>query len=276
MQIILLHAFKDLHFIQKLLVLSVVAIILVGEEATAVPVTKEATNPNSVDFKRGFDVCCPETQKMLGLPNQWKTDCLNEYSNFQKGYDQSSEEYYRRALNGLGMNNAKYNNALFWSSNGIADIFNIILAIAPSSPPTSANVPAGVFGNCINEMYKDVNIIIYWFEYSRLMAQKSASYVFWLTTGDDTTNYFPNRSPKSIFEIYELPNLLPPTVPGLTVLNAKSSSSSKGLTCSKDTKSRDKLKSVNSKLAYYCCDISMTNSSTLDTINKVIAGMHYS
>ena len=66
-----------------------------------------------------------------------------------------------------------------------------------------------------------------------------------------------------------------PRIPGLTVLNARSPSS-EGLTCTQDTASSDKLKKVNNELAYYCCDISLTSASTLDFINKVIAGMQTS
>ena len=257
---------------QKLIVISLVAAAILNSKTNAVPVTGPELKPPSIDFKQGFEYCCPKTQKELQLPEQWTRDCLKEYDNFQKGYDQTSAKYYSDALLGLGMKDATYINSVFWSSNKVADIFNIMLQISPSSPPSSLNIPAGVFGNCINEQYPSADIITYWFEFSRLMAMKSANYVFWLTTGDVTTNYFPNTTPPSIFQTYELPNLIPPRVPGLTVLNARSPSS-KGLTCAQDTKSRDKLVSVNNKLAYYCCDISLTSNSTLDFINKVIKGI---
>lgn len=253
-----------------MIIVLLIAIVLTGE-SSAVPARRR---PPSIDFKEGFKYCCPYTAQLLSLPNQWIANCLKQYGNFQKGYDQTSAIYYRAALRGLGMKGATYNNSVFWSSNDVSDIFDIINAIAPWSPPSSSNIPSGAFGNCINEVYEYADIITYWFEYSKLMARKSASYSFWLTTGDESIYYFPNQSRPSIFETYELSNLKPPRVPGLTVLNARSYFS-KGLTCAQDTKSRNKLKSVNSRLVYYCCDLSLTSASALYTINKVIKGMHY-
>ena len=254
-----------------ILMVSALVVLIVVAIAIAVPL---ALRPTVIDFRMGFDHCCSDTANVSNLTDDWITDCLNQYSSFQQGFVQANTSYYSAALLGLGMETAQFTNALFWSSNMVRDVFNIIANVSNESPPSSTNIPAGVFGNCLGEYYDYPDIILYWFEYSRLMALRASGYVFWLTSGDKTTRYFPDVEMgmmERIFGMKELPNLDPPRIPGLVVLNARSPSS-KGLNCSSDGKSRDKLITINNRLDYYCCDVSLNSISVIDTINTVISG----
>lgn len=230
----------------------------------------------NVDFRMGFEHCCPETAEDYNLTSNWVTSCMSQYTSYQQGYNDMNATYFVNALLGLGMVDAEYTNALFWTSNMVKNISSIIDSIAHQSPPSSSNIPAGAFGNCIDEYYSSEgpNTILFWLEYSQLMAEKASGYVFWLASGDKTVRYFPAVEMgmmERIFGSKELPNLAPPRTTGLTVLNARSPSS-QGLSCANDTESRDKLVSINNKLTYFCCDLPLTANDILNTINQVISG----
>ena len=254
------------------IVMSAVLVVLV---ALAIAITIPlALRSGVTDFRMGFEYCCPDTAAQSNLTDTWTTDCMNQYSVFQLGYNHGNTSYYTTALLGLGMGSARFTNALFWSSNMVSDVFIIVANISDESPPSSTNIPAGLFGNCIVEYYNNPDIIQYWFEYSRLMALRASGYVFWLTSGDKTTRFFPDVDMgmmERIFGMKELPNLEPPRVPGIVVLNARSPSS-KGLNCTSDIKSREKLVTINNRLDYYCCDVSLNSANVLNTINTVISG----
>lgn len=252
-------------------------VIICAAVVVVVPAVLLTRTGQSMDFTAGFKQCCPNTASLLNLSSSWTNACLNQRANFQNGFSQKSTLYYDNALLGLGMENAMYQHAMFWSSNMVGNVPAIGEKIGSQGPPSSFNIPAGAFGNCIGNFYKDdqLDFSLYWFEYSRMMAERATGYVFWLTTGDRTRRYFPAVEMgmmERIWGTYELPNLAPPRVPGVVVLNGRSPSS-QGLTCNNDTASKDKLVDVNNRLVYFCCDVDLDTTSVLNTINNVLSGM---
>ena len=225
------------------------------------------------EFSTGFQQCCPSTANELNLGQAWTDSCLNLVNSFKTAYDTSN---YEMILLSLGMQGAEYTNALFWSTNRVNTISSIAMSISSNSPPSSFNIPAGAFGNCISNYYRD-RFVQYWLLYSQLMAERATGYVFWLTSGDSTTRYFPDVEMgmmERIWGMRELPNLRSTHVPGVVVLNARSAGSS-GLTCSSDTQSKDKLVSINNRLVYVCCDVALTQSAVLASINNVRQGKFF-
>ena len=247
-----------------------------GSAGTACPRSGGSCTPGtSIDFSTGFQQCCPSTANELNLGQAWTESCLNLVGSFKTAYDTSK---YEMILLGLGMQGAEYTNALFWSTNRVNTISSIATSISSNSPPSSFNIPAGAFGNCISKQYTSVEFndrfVQYWLLYSQLMAERATGYVFWLTSGDSTTRYFPDVEMgmmERIWGMRELPNLRSALIPGVVVLNARSAGST-GLTCISDTQSKDKLVSINSRLVYVCCDVPLTQSAVLASINNVRQG----
>ena len=228
-----------------------------------------------VNFTAGFQQCCSDTADLLNLSQTWTNSCLNQRGHFQLGFDQKSEMHYRTVLFHLAMENEMYPNAMFWTSNMSPNVFRIGMNISSRSPPSSFNIPAGAFGNCLGDFYNNQpDFSLYWIEYSRMMAMRASGYVFWLTTGDRTMRYFPAVEMgmmERIWGTYELPNLDPPGVPGVVVLNGRSSSSY-GLLCLNDTESKNKLIELNGRLIYFCCDVFLDSTDVLNAINDVLSG----
>ena len=81
-----------------ILMAAALVVLIVVAIAIAVPL---ALMP--ADFRMGFDHCCSDTASVSNLTDDWITDCLNQYSNFQQGFVQANTSYYSAALLGLGM-----------------------------------------------------------------------------------------------------------------------------------------------------------------------------
>lgn len=222
---------------------------------------------SNLTFREGFQQCCNS-----------QSSCLDELEHFSQGYSSMNTTEYNKVLRALGMGLTSYDNALFWTSNGVRAVPKIVESISDSSPPSSFNIPAGVFGNCISNFYGEqlqtANILPFWTEYSRLMADNARGYVFWLTTADNTMRYFPAvmMGMERIWERSELPNLNHSKVTGVIVLNARSQLYTSALSCNEDTESGDKLFQINSDLEYFCCDIALTNSNVSSVISTMLSG----
>lgn len=227
-----------------------------------------------------FHQCCAETAKKHHFSQTWKATCISLQAGFLTAFNTLN---YDSVVAELKVYMEGETSALFWSTMSEREIETIVSSIASSSPPSSFNTPAGALGNCISGYLQDnasfrSKFHNYWISYSKTMAKEATGYVFWLTSGDRSSSnqYFPESMMRqSFWQQYELPNLSPQAgrVSGVVVLNARSSSSSAGLTCSSDTQSKDNLVSVNNQLKYFCCDLALNQNAVLGTINTVLSGM---
>ena len=109
--------------------------------AVAVMRANGSTQPGT-NFGMGFQQCCSSTANQLNLSHGWTDRCLNLVDSFQVAFDTSN---YDMVLLALGMQNAEYANALFWSTNGVKRVSTIAMSIASISPPSSFNIRAGKF-----------------------------------------------------------------------------------------------------------------------------------